>query len=410
MGFDKPTATVTLWVNGIVPEEKKPEEKKDEGKDKAKDAKPEEKKDGDRGKDAAKPQAAKEPAKPKMKEPTVKLVFGKRDKDLLYVRRLSGGTKADLAVPAILQERVTRGRIDYLDPTLPSFVASQAVKLSFNRGDEQWVIEKQAAKDSTPERWVVQKPDAYAGRTADGAKVVQILAELSGLRAERLWSEHPGDKELERYGLKPPKVQATVELKEGADKARAYQFGVETDDKSGVYAKQGERDLAFIARKGVPDAVTQGELLDPTVFRLDLAKVQGVKVTGWKDVVGTEMTLDMERKGTNNWAMKGGSSFKLSPPQAESFLNGLATVRAESFVAFKTGPKPEHKLSPAEGALQVEITVDGEKGPVTLTFGAATPDGKSYYAQSSKLPGDVFTLPKETFEKWKARPTVFSSE
>src|SRR5262245_23355015 len=88
LGLDKPAATVTIWVGGIVPEEKKPE-KKDEAKDKAKDeAKDKGKeaaqdKDKDKSKDApkadAKPEEKKEPTitKPKMQaEPTVKLLFG----------------------------------------------------------------------------------------------------------------------------------------------------------------------------------------------------------------------------------------------------------------------------------------------------------------------------------------------
>jgi Domain of unknown function (DUF4340) len=428
LGQDKPAATVTVWVGGIVPEEKK-DEKKDDKKDAAKDNAKDEAKDKDKAKDAAKDkdkakaeskdakpdekkEEKKEPtvAKPKMKEPTVKLLFGKRDKDLLYVRRITGGTKTDLAVPESLLAKVTRGRIDYVDPTLSSFVRDQAEKLSFNRGAEMFALERVVKEGAKGPTWEVKQPEAYAGRTADEGKVEQIIGELSGLRAERLWAEHPTDKELERAGLKPPKIQATVGLKVEKDTPRVFQFGAETDDKLGVYAKQGERDLVFVARKSVVDALEKGDLLDPTVFRLDLAKVQGMKLTGWKDVVGTEMTLDLERKGTNNWAMKGGSTFKLSAPQAESFLAGLTYVRAEKFVVFKSGPKPEHKLTPAEGALKVEITVDGEKEPVTLLIGAPDGDGKSYYAQSNKLPGDVFLLPKEKFEKWKSRPTVFSAE
>src|SRR5262249_53331394 len=182
-------------------------------------------------------------------------------------------------------------------------------------------------------------------------------------------------------------------LKDDKEKPRVYQFGAETDDKTGVYAKHGGRDLVFVARKSVVDTIEQGDLLDPTVFRLELSKVQGIKLTGWKDVVGTEMVLDMERKGTNNWSMKGDNKFKLSAPQAESFLSGLTNVRADKFVVFKSGPKPEHKLTPAEGALRIEITVDGEKEPIMLTIGALDAEGKSYYAQSNKLPGDVFLLP-----------------
>src|SRR5439155_20875525 len=189
------------------------DESKDKAKDKAepKDAKPEEKKE-----------EKKEPtiAKPKMKEPTVKLIFGKRDKDLLYVRRLVGGTKTDLAVPDSLLTKVTRGRIDYVDSTLPSFVNNQAEKLTLNRGADTFVLEKVIKEGAKAPSWEVKKPDAYAGRSADENKIEQIVSELNGLRAERLWAEKATDRELERAGLKPPKVEATVGLKDEKDKPR----------------------------------------------------------------------------------------------------------------------------------------------------------------------------------------------
>src|SRR5205823_5549691 len=202
-------------------------------------------------------------------------------------------------------------------------------------------------------------------------------------------------------GLKPPRVPAAVTLKDDKDKERSYLLGNETDDKQQVYAKQGERDVVFSVRKGALDDMQQLDLADPTVFRLDLAKVTGMKLTGWKDVVGQETTLDFERKGANNWTVKSPPGYKLSTSQAESFLGLLSLVRSERFVSYKAGPKPEQKLTPAAGALQVELTLDGEKEPVTLTIGAET-EGQYYFAQTSKLPGDVFLLPKGTFEKFKS--------
>jgi hypothetical protein len=121
------------------------------------------------------------------------------------------------------------------------------------------------------------------------------------------------------------------------------------------------------------------------------------------------MTRDFERKGKDNWTVKSPPNYKLSTSQAESFLGLLSLVRAEKFVSYKSGPKPEQKLTPAAGALQVELTVDGEKDPITLTIGAES-DGQSYYAQSNKLPGDVFLLPKSLFEKFKAKPGVFAAD
>jgi MFS family permease len=416
LGFDHPTAVLTIWSGGVLPsEEKKPEEKKEEKKEEAKDNdKGKEKgKDQakDQGKDAKKEEPKKDegPAKPKMKEPTVKLIFGKRDKDLLYVQRVANNVKTNAAVPESLLGQVTRGRLDYLDPTLPSFTTDKAEKLTFTRGGETYVVEKQQKDDKSPVTWVFRQPSQLAGRSADPSKVMQILGDLAGQRAERLWAEKATDHELERFGLKPPHVQATVTLKDEKDKERVYLFGNETNDKSQVYAKQGERDLVFSTRKGVLDALQQTDLIDLVVFRFDLAKAKGMKLSGWKDVVGQVTTLDLERKGANNWSVKAPAGYKLSASQAESFLGLLQAVRAERFVSFKSGPKPEYKLTPDAGALQVELTLDGEKESVALTLGAEA-EGKYYYAQSSKAPGDVFLLPKERFEKFKGRPGVFAAK
>jgi hypothetical protein len=358
---------VTLWVSGIVEEPKKDEKKGEKAsseeeqqappaKDKAgepkdKTAKPPEK---PAEKKYEKKEEKKEPAKPKLKDPTAKLTFGKRDKDLLYVRREMGGAKADYAVPESLLPKLTRGRLDYLDPTLPSFTTDKVTKLTFTRGGETWVVEKQT-KENSPSSWVIKQPANLADRPADFGKVLTLLGDLAGLRAERLWAEKATDRELERFGLKPPRLQATVTLKDDKDKERVYQFGTETDDKQHVYARLGGQDLVFSARKGVIDPFQQTDLIDPTVFRLDLAKVTGMKLTGWKDVVGQETTLDLARKGANNWSVKAPAGYKLSESQAEAFLTNLAVVRADKFVVYKSGPKPEYKLTTAAGALLVEL-------------------------------------------------------
>jgi hypothetical protein len=420
-GFDKPSAVVTLWVNGIIEEPKPadakagakageeqqaPPTKKEEPK--AKDSKPADKSEP---KKEEKKEEKKEPAKPKLKEPTAKLIFGKQDKDLLYVRRETGGTKADFAVPESLLPKLTRGRLEYLDRTLPSFTPDSATKLSFNRGGENWVVEKQT-KEKTGPAWVIREPAHLAGRAAESFKVSNLLRDLAQLRAERLWAEKATDRELERFGLKPPRMTATVALADAKEKERSYQFGTETDDKAQVYARQGDRDLIFSASKSVVEAFQQSDLVDPTVFQLDLSRVNGIKLTGWASlsVERKPQSLALERKGANNWSVKSPPTFKLSASQAESLLTQLAVVRAEKVIAYKSGAKPEFKLTPADGALAIEINVDGEKEPVTLKLGAEAEGGKSYYAQSNKAPGDVFLVPKEQFEKYKSNPNSLAAQ
>lgn len=418
LGFDRPSAEVTLYIGGILPDDKK-----DEKKDEAKDAKKDESKDKSKEtpKADAKDKAAEKkydkppsPAKPKMKDPAARLVFGKRDKDLLFVRRIlkdkdGKEQKADFAVSETLWPKVTRGRLEYVDPTLPSFVASTATKLDFTRGNENFVVEKQADKQPP---WVIKLPADRADRPADTAKIDSILSDLASLNAVKLWSEKPSERELERYGLKVPRIKATVSVKDG-DKTsdKVYAFGAETDDKSGYYAKQSDRDLVYVVSKMAVPGLESGELQDPVVFKLDANRVTSIKLTGWKDVVGQPVTRELERKGPGNWLIKGDDKLKANAPQCESFLNALSLIRAEKFVTHKSGAKDEHKLNVATGALEIQISVEGEKDPVTLTIGAPDqPDNKNYFAISNKLPGDVFLVPKGIFEAVKAKPGFFTAD
>lgn len=416
LGFDRPSAELTLYVGGVIPDDKK-EEKKDDAKDKKKDEPKDKAKDDtkEKGKDEAKDKAAEpaKPSKPKMKEPSARLIVGKRDKDLLYLRRIvkdkdGKESKTDFAVSETLWAKATRGRMDYVDPTLPSFVAANANKLNFFRGNEAFSVEK-------PEKatgWIIRQPADRADRQADPAIVDSILQELATLNAVRLWSEKPSERELERYGLKNPKFKATVTIKDG-DKTsdREYLFGAETDDKTGIYAKQSERDIVFVVGKGVIPSLEAGEIQDPVVFRIDPNRVTSIKLTGWKDIVGQPTTRELERKGPGNWSLKGDDKIKISAGQAESLLNALTMVRAEKFVVHKSGPKDEQKLVVPQGALEIEIRVDGEKDPITLTIGAPDqPDNRHYHAVSNRLSGDVFLIPKGIFEAIKAKPGFFAAE
>src|SRR5208283_2944391 len=87
-------AEISIWVDGIKEEDRKaarPEEKKDEKPAEKKDEKPAEKKDDKAAeKKDEKPVEKKEvivQVRLKDDNPTVKLIFGKKENDLLYVKR-----------------------------------------------------------------------------------------------------------------------------------------------------------------------------------------------------------------------------------------------------------------------------------------------------------------------------------
>src|SRR5262249_26510781 len=148
-----------------------------------------------------------------------------------------------------------------------------------------------------------------------------------------------------------------------------YDFGKDADG-GGVYAKQSQRDTIFTVDKTVVSGLP-AELLDPVLFTLDVDKVRKVKLTGWQKLFGSPFTLEFERKDKSSpWEVKKGpDKFKLDTGKLETLLNDLRPCRAERFVEFKSGPKPKSKFDLPDDALLIEITVEGEEKPVTLTVG-----------------------------------------
>jgi hypothetical protein len=419
LGLDKPSAVISLWTEGLKKEESKDEKAKDDKKDEKKDGqakndKKDERKDDkakeekkDAKTDTAKKEERKDAAEPLLKDekPTVKLVFGKKDKDVVYVRRETGNEVSRLAVPATLLDKATEGKLAFLSRKLPNFaVNSEVSKVRVTRGGQTYEIDK-ITDDKSPPSWKLKEPKDIAGRTADTGKVDRLLSALRDLRATKLIAEKATDAELERYGLKAPAIQATVTLAKPDKKTEdyIYLFGKETDDKANVYAKQGSRDMVFLVAKDVLEPL-QGDWQDPSVFHIDVAKVKGLKLIGWQDVVGSPVTLDLE-KSAQGWTVKSPPDFKLNIPNAEGLLTWLSQVKAVRFLG-KGVPKPEQKLTPKDGALEIVFMVEGEKEPYTLTIGGRS-DNEGYYARSNKLPDEIFIVPAGNFEQIKKMPAYF---
>jgi hypothetical protein len=397
LGLDKPATVVSLWVDGVKKEEKKEEEKKEEGaEEKAKD---------DKGKT---PEKKDENSEPPLKEekPTIKLTFGKKDKDVVYVKREANGESMRLALPASLLAKVSEPKLAYLERKLPSFgSADEVAKLSIARGTETEEIDN--VKDDKTSTWKISQPKARAGRAADAIKVERMVGDLRHLQAEKLVAERASDQELGRFGLKSPPMKVTVTIAKPDKKTEdhVYLFGNETEDKASVYAKQGNHDLVFLVRKNLLDDF-RTDLQEQTVLHFDVNKLKSVKLTGWQDVVGSPVTLDLERKSGQDWVAKTPSDYKVDAAKMEGFVVSLTNLKAQNFVG--KGFKPEYKLDVKQGGFEIALIIDGEKDQPVLTIGATT--GESVYAKSNRLGDEVFTLPKALFEQARTKPAYFKKD
>jgi hypothetical protein len=387
LAFDKPQAVVSLWLDGIQKEEKK-DEKKDGKPGEKKDEKKEEKKEAD--------------TEPKLKtdKPTVRLTFGKKDKwkdkDIVYVRREAEDGKDIVGVPASILEKVDQKPLAYFERIIPAFSESgDATKLVIERGGQTFEAEKEKKDEKSETVWKLKKPADLAGRSADAFTVSGIIRDLRRLKPDKLEMEKASDSELEKFGLKSPKIKATVTVQDKDKKTEDWVYLFGKEEKAGVYAKQAKQDLVFLVQPNLAKEL-QRDLLDLTVFHFDPAKVKAVKMEGWKKAPAT---LQLERKDAKSWTVKAPADFNLDDETVNALLADLANLRAERFVAVKSGPKPEHELGNKERALQIEMNLEGEKNPLTLIIGKLDEKEKGYYAQSSALPGDVFLLPQFLFEK-----------
>lgn len=401
LGFDKPTAVVKIWVDGIKKEEKKEDAKPDEKKDeKDKDKKKDDRKKDDKKEDKKDPNA-----EPKLKDekPTVTLTFGKEEKGVVYVKREMGKDVVKMGVPTSLFDQVKRGKLAYLEHKLPDFSRDEVTKIVLNR--EGKTIELEAAKKDNKTTWKIKQPKDLEGRTADGFKVEEIINDLRLLHPDEFVTEKASDSDLARFGLNAPRVKVTLTLRKDEKKTedRVYLFGKDTDekDKAKLWAKLGEKDLIFIVNSRVLSTLNT-DLAESRIFSFDASKVKRLKLTGWQKALTFVVTLDLERKAADpkDWDLKEGpKDFKVDNARVESLLLSLSNLSAAKFVSYKTGPKPEYELGDKDRALQIDITVEGEKQPLVLTVGKLDEKEKGYYAQSSTLPGDVFLVPQDQFAK-----------
>lgn len=355
-------ATVKLWVDGV---EKPKDEKKDEKKD-----------------------ATAWPPEPKVNGTPVTLVFGKREADAVLVRKTADGKSVDLKLPDAVLTLVTKSRLDLIDPKLKSFDTGAAVKLTFHRGKDKFELTKKPAGG-----WNLAKPGSAGGQSADAQKVSGLLGLLAGLFPEKVVAENPPDPDLPKWGLgSAAALTVTVEMKDGPDKQLVYEFGTAADADS-VFARQVGRPIVFTVPKTTLERFQKDDLRDRTLFTLDLAKVQKVKLRGWAGLLGAQpLEYVVKREGGGWTAVSPPTPAGFTPDAAKvtALLTSLAAPRADAFV--DVADKPQYGLSPDTASTRLEITVERDGGPpVTLVLGGPAEGGK-VYAMSSAVPGEVFTL------------------
>jgi hypothetical protein len=401
LGLEKPDAVVRIWADSLPAEDKTKDEKKDDKKDDKKDKKLE----------------------PKDKDkPAFTLSFGHLQEDNVVVERKRGDEKMNtvVLVSSRVRDQVFQGPLAYLDKQLPPFnadrfdAAKNVTKLTLTRDGVTYEISRENKPDAP---WKIDKPSDFAGRTADRTAVEDILRDLNNLHAVKIETDKvPEAAKLAEWGLKEPPLKAVVTLtQDGKPKTIEFDFGKETSDKN-FYLRTNLGDMIVVVGNNVVNTLKR-ELQDPTVLHFDVSKVQEVKLTGWIALQrqlgsNTPLTRTFKRaKGGTGWEVDSKDAIKLDAALLDSFLKSLADLKAVKFVSHKAKPAPEQELDTDKGALLIELTVAGDKEPRKLTLTVGKEDGNNgYFAISNQLPGDIFDVRKDVFDKVKEKPAYFSGQ
>jgi hypothetical protein len=385
LGLDKPDVVVSLWVDGLKKADKKGE----------------------------RPQL-KNPEKP-----DIELRFGNKQGSSVAVERRRKDDKEGLVamIGADVLDQVRKAPLEYVSRELPSFAPAafdpgeNVTRLELRRDGRTFELTHELKKDAP---WKIAKPTSLAGRTADSQAVGDILHTLNHLRATEVVADKiPEGPQLDaEYGLKSPPTRVTLTVKkDGKDTTVEHDFGKTVDAKKAVYARTSQSELIVLVPTSVLETL-QKELQDPTIFSFDVTKVTEVKLTGWQDLqrkLGADepLVLQFQRKGPTWRAIKPSEKFNLDASKLEAFLLDLSHLRAERFVAHESKPTPDQELDLSKGALEIALTVEGEKEPLKLTVGKVTGDKGGYFATSSKQPGDILEVRKSAFEGPRGEPAYF---
>ncbi len=246
--------------------------------------------------------------------------------------------------------------LDFLDKALFKFDPAAVTSIVRTAGAETF---EAAKKDDA---WEITKPSAQPG---DDQKLPALFRQIAGLRAEKFVAYAPTD--LKPFGLDTP--SATVTIKPGDV---VLNIGSELPGGARHAQVKGSPAVAVLAAADVKRL-----LANPLSFRDHM-------LARLPDADEASLTAG-ERKATfakpeGTWRLAKPASADADHDALEGFLNNLARLRADEFVADKPDAAAMKKYGLDRPAAAWSFT-SGGKEALWLAVGAEEPDGKRRYAR-----------------------------
>ncbi len=368
-------------------------------------------------------------AEPGKKGPgAVKLEFGRKEGETIYVRRtLPDGQVSEFTVPAMIKlgigesvdvmAAVAKSRLDLLDPSLPSFSDTTPTRIAVSGANNYTLAKDPSVPGAKETLWRFVVPEARKGQVADSNGVLELLNLLGTSQGSfgKYVDENPA--KPEDFGLAPPRLKVVIGLDAKSENDRGFEFGKDTADPDKVYARVIGKTAVFTIQRRALDQFTNPDLRDRVVFRgVPAGQVTTMKLEGWGNLLGNSpITVSLEKNKDGIWVVTPSAAgappnapagFVVDPAKVNAFLDLLTTTRVRSF---ESGP-PALKNGFGDKNQYLIVTLTWPGGAISLNIGATPDNGATYYGWSAWLPqtDPVFIIDGAPFKAYKEKPGAFA--
>ncbi|MFO0823817.1 MAG: DUF4340 domain-containing protein [Gemmataceae bacterium] len=369
-------------------------------------------------------------AEPKEKGKPITITFGKKEGELINVKRVSPeGTTTYFLMPekikigtgndsADLFQIASKSRLDLLDRDLPKFSSTNVTKLAVS-GAVNFDVDRDDKADGSAGNPVFRfAADAKGaagqvykkGEQADTQAILGMLDILATTPSvTRFVDELPTPEKLAEYGLGPnPRLKVTIGLTSAEDKERGYDFGKETADPDLVYAQLRGKKAVFALPKFIYDKFN-ADLRNKQIFKVNPAEVAKIEIQAWGNVLGSPVDVVFVKKD-GVWVSEKGPVKDVDQGKVAAFLNALGSLQVRTFTN-DLAPDPKFGLlDPKQFFVVTLVKPDGNHHLHLRVGGPADPNGTTLYALTNRVPNGqpIVTVDAAPFKPFKEGPAAFA--
>jgi Domain of unknown function (DUF4340) len=313
-------------------------------------------------------------------EPVLNLRIGKQDLLRKTVFARLENDDAILALPDTILEVLPKNIFAFRDLTIASPGPAEVRKLIVTRAGQTEEFEPNTK--GQPNRWRMTKP---IEAPADTRSVTQILAMLSGLRADQLITDTVGDGK--KFGLDKPLFEVAWET----DRPHRLKIGSPVPRMAACYAHIEDQPFVFTIKTEVLKPLG-AELRDHLVLSFPAARAQRIVLNwDWPARTAAFKRREQTARGHADWVDEPGTNAAgLDQSRIGALVDAISQLEAIRFVQY------EGEIQPYTGLyrprLTVEVMLSSVEPPRVVKIGDPTGDGHVFAAVGTSNSGPVFLL------------------